>query len=328
MTAYERANEAGPPNPIAGLHHITAIAGSPQENVDFYAGALGLRLVKRTVNFDDPGTYHFYYGNEEGQPGTILTFFPWAEAAPGRPGSGQASSFSFSVPPDSLGYWRERLRSHAIEASLPIERFDEELIEFRDHDGLRMELVASPGRNGIEPWSDGPVDPRHAIRGFHGATLSEQGCESTASLLTETMGFRFVGQDGNRFRFETAPGQPGSRLDLLCGPDAARGRMGKGTVHHVAWRVADEDQEETWRRRLTDKGLNVTPILDRNYFRSIYFREPGGVLFEFATDPPGFTVDEPAADLGAELKLPAWLEPARREIQASLPPIRRPGAQP
>jgi glyoxalase family protein len=306
--------------PIKGIHHITAMASDPQANVDFYTGVLGLRLVKKTINFDDPGTYHFYYGNETGTPGTILTFFPWPMARRGTRGAGQATVTSFSVPQGSLGYWTERLDRFGALFEPPRTRFDEEVVTLFDPDGLQLELVAQAG-DGRLPWEVGPVPAEHAIRGFEGTTLTEWNPEVTSEVLTGILGFRSAGQEGSRFRFEVGAGGPGARVDVLAAPSAERGRISAGTVHHVAWRVADEAVQERWRQTIAGSGLSVTPILDRQYFRSIYFREPGGVLFEIATDPPGFTYDEPVEALGSGLKLPPWLEPDRKRIEAVLPPV-------
>jgi glyoxalase family protein len=307
--------------PIEGLHHVTAIARDPQVNIDFYSGLLGLRLVKRTVNFDDPGTYHFYYGDEAGTPGTILTFFPWPLAKRGSQGAGQATATAFSVPAASLGWWRERLARHNVAFEEPARRFDEEVISFLDRDGLELELVAHEGAEARAPWDGGPVPPGQAIRGFHGVTLTEWNPRVSARLLG-TMGFRQVGEDGRRTRFEVGPGGAGAYVDLLGVPDAPQGRISAGTVHHVAWRVADDAAQAHWQRTLAEAGAHVTPVQDRQYFRSIYFREPGGVLFEIATDIPGFATDETLAELGGSLQLPPWLESARARIEEALPPIQ------
>jgi glyoxalase family protein len=307
--------------PIAGIHHVTAIASDPQRNLDFYTGVLGLRLVKRTVNFDDPGSYHLYFGDETGSPGSILTFFAWPMGARGSPGVGQVEVASFSVPEQSLSYWEQRLLS----AGTPVERsgkhFDEEVLTLADPDGLKLELVAhsTPDATG-HAWKDTSIPADHAIRGFYSVTLCEQGYETTAEVL-ETMGFRKIGEQGNRFRFDVGKGGAGARVDVLCASEASYGRIAVGTVHHVAWRVADGDSQRSWRKQLVDRDLNVTPVIDRCYFHSIYFREPGGVLFELATDPPGFAIDEPQETLGETLKLPTWLEPHRKEIERVLPPI-------
>ncbi|HEY0513350.1 MAG TPA: ring-cleaving dioxygenase [Thermoanaerobaculia bacterium] len=306
--------------PIVGIHHVTAMAGDPQANVDFYTGVLGLRLVKRTVNFDDPGTYHLYYGDEVGHPGTIMTFFPWPRARRGVQGAGQVTVTSFAVPEGSLGYWTERLSRLGAAFDGPRCRFDEEVLTVLDPDGLRVELVARAG-DGRAPWSRGPVPVEHAVRGFDGVTLTEWNLDATEPVLGGTLGFRRVGEEGDRVRFEAPAGGAGARVDVLASPTAARGHVSAGTVHHVAFRAADEADQLAWRQAIDDSGLYVTPVLDRQYFRSIYFREPGGVLFEIATDPPGFTRDETVETLGSSLKLPPWLEPSRPQIEAALPPI-------
>ncbi len=308
---------------IPGIHHVTAIAGEPQQNIDFYAEFLGLRLVKLTVNYDDPETYHLYYGDEDGHPGTILTFFPWPGAPRGRKGAGQVTTTSFSIPRDSVSYWVERLGKHGVGFTGPVDRFDEQLISFSDPDGLNLELVAHAGES-RRGWSRGPVPQEHAIRGFFGVTLSEEGYEKTSSLLTETMGFELIKQEGNRFRYAAGSGGPGASVDLLCQPDARPGVVSVGTVHHVAWRTPDDQQQKIWREELVGAGLNVTPIIDRKYFHSIYFREPGGVLFEIATDPPGFTIDEGREELGTRLMLPPQLEDLREHLDRVLPRVKLP----
>jgi glyoxalase family protein len=312
---------------IRGIHHVTAIASDPQQNLDFYAGLLGLRLVKLTVNFDDPGSYHLYYGDEVGSPGTIMTFFSWPRAYQGRIGTGQPSVTAFSIPAASLGYWQEHLQQGGITVEHIGRRFDEEVLSFVDPDGLRLELVAAATPDERLVWKDGPVPAEHAIRGFFNATLSEQGYESTARLLTDTMGFRLVREEGNRFRYESGQGGPGANVDVLCQPDAPKGRMGTGTVHHIAWRAKDDAEQLAWRAEVARLGLNVSPVLDREYFRSIYYREPGGVLFEIATDAPGFAVNEPVNQLGSQLMLPPWLEPQREQIEAMVLPLRLPSGR-
>jgi len=303
---------------VLGIHHITAIAGDPQRNLDFYTGPLGLRLVKRTVNFDDPGTRHFYFGDSQGTPGTILTFFPWGDGAfRGRIGTGQVRSTAFSISTDSLGFWIDRLTALGLAPSGPERRFDEEVLFVRDPDGLELELIAN-SRDTRAGWATPGVPSSHAIRGLHTASLSVEGYERTAGLLVERLGFRRVGELGNRFRFEVGEGGPGHIVDVLCEPDGMRGTMGAGTVHHIAWRAADDAAQLEIRSTLSGAGQDVTPVLDRNYFRSIYFREPGRVLFEVATDPPGFTKDEATANLGMDLKLPDWLEARRADIEARL----------
>jgi glyoxalase family protein len=307
---------------ITGIHHITAIAADPQPNLDFYVRFLGLRLVKRTVNFDDPGTYHFYYGDVTGQPGTILTFFPWPGARAGRLGTGQVSATAFAAPVAALDFWRARAESAGLHLA-ETTRFGERILSFADPDGLPLE-IAGVGGDHRAGWQGSTVPPEHAISGFRAATLAEEGYETTARLLTEMMSFRLVAQDGARFRYEIGRGGPGATVDVVCMPDARRGAGGAGTVHHIAWRTPDFDSQLEWRARLAAAGHNVTPVMDRNYFRSIYFREPGGVLFEIATDPPGFTIDEPLDRLGAELKLPPQYEPVRERIEQILPPIEVP----
>jgi glyoxalase family protein len=295
---------------ISGIHHVTAIASDPQANIDFYTGLMGLRLVKKTVNFDDPGSYHFYYGDYSGTPGTIMTFFPWPGARRGRKGNGQVTVTSFAVPRNSIGGWVEKLSKADVDFEGPISRFGEEVLVFNDPDGLHLEVVGSTDDEG------------DAIRSFHSATISEEGYESTARLLTETMGFHHAGEEGNRFRFAAGDGGPSKIVDVLCSPDAARGMVSAGTVHHIAWRTPDAEQQLRWRGILVGLDYNVSPVMDRNYFESIYYREPGGVLFEIATDPPGFTVDEPLEALGTNLKLPSQYEPMRARIEAALPPVR------
>lgn len=311
---------------IRGIHHVTAIATDPQQNLDFYAGVLGLRLVKRTVNFDDPGTYHFYFGDETGRPGTILTFFPWPMARRGSRGAGQATATAFSVPEGSLGFWRDRLGSHDVVQEGPVSRFDEEVLTFLDPDGLKLELVAHAGAADLEPWEAGPVPRERAIRGFHSVTLTQNKLEATARLLIDTMGYRRTGEAGSRFRLMTGKEGLGTIVDVLHTPDQPHGNVAAGTVHHVAFRVGDDDAQRTWQKRIADLRLDVTSILDRQYFRSVYFREPGGVLFELATDPPGFTLDEPVEELGTGLKLPPWLEGDRDRIEETLPRVTLPEA--
>ena len=309
---------------ILGLHHVTAIACDPQQNVDFYAGVLGLRLVKLTVNYDDPTTYHLYYGDGQGHPGTIMTFFPWPGAMKGHIGTGQLTVTSFAVPEKSLGYWKDRLNEHETPVRETKSEFDENLLSLTDPDGLQLELIATPHANPDHAWHRGPVPIDFAIWGFHHVTLSERGYERTASLLADTLGFRRVQEHGARFRYAASNGQPGTMVDLVCVPEGRPGRVAVGTVHHVAWRTPTNEQQEKWRETIRDSQYDVTPVIDRTYFHSIYFREPGGVLFEIATDPPGFVVDEPAEEIGTSLVLPRWLEGERSELERILPPIRLP----
>jgi glyoxalase family protein len=308
--------------PISGIHHVTAVASDPQRNLDFYTEVLGLRLVKRTVNFDDPGTYHFYFGDEVGSPGSILTFFPWPMSSHGSPGVGQVEVTSFCVPEESLHYWEQRLLSAGTPAERSGKRFGEEVLRFADPDGLKLELIAHAGMASRgQAWRDASVPAKHAIGGFDSVTLCEQGYEATVGVL-ETMGFKKVAEQGNRFRFDVGEGGAGARVDLLCSSESRYGNIAAGIVHHVAWRVSDDDSQKAWRKHLASQRLNVTPVIDRCYFHSIYFREPGGVLFEIATDPPGFTMDESEESLGEALKLPSWLEPDRNAIERVLPPIQ------
>jgi catechol 2,3-dioxygenase-like lactoylglutathione lyase family enzyme len=311
-------------NAITGIHHVTAIASDPQRNLDFYAGVLGLRLVKLTVNFDDPATYHFYYGDRLGMPGTILTFFPWPGGQRGREGTGQATSVAFSVPERSLGFWIERLLRFGIVYHQPARRFGERVLAFRDPDGLGLELVAHPGAEERAGWAGSDVPAEHALRGIHAVTLLLDGYEHTAQLLTEMMRFRPVGAEGSTFRYAAGEGGTGALVELRCAPDFWSGVVGSGTIHHVAFRAAHDEQQHAWHDEIAGVGLNVTPPLDRQYFRSIYYREPGGVLFEIATDAPGFAIDETEAELGTHLRLPPWLEPARADIERALPPLRLP----
>jgi glyoxalase family protein len=308
---------------IRGLHHVTAIARSPQPNVDFYTEMLGLRLVKRTVNFDDPGTYHLYYGDEVGHPGTLITFFPWPLARAGTLGAGQVVTTSFAVPEGALPAWEERLRRFGAARQMVA---GEEILALPDVDGLRLELVAQPGAAAAGFWVGGGVGEREAIRGLLGVTLAASERAATAAFLSEVLGFRPLVEEGDRWRYQVGPANAGglaNRLDLVERPDA-RGRLGVGSVHHVAWRVGDDAEQQAWRDRLVEHIVRVTPVLDRQYFRSIYFHEPGGTLFEIATDPPGFAVDEAVAELGETIRLPPWLEPARANIERVLPPLRVP----
>jgi len=309
---------------VSGIHHVTAIASDPQRNLDFYSDVLGLRLVKLTVNFDDPGTYHFYFGDEIGQPGTILTFFPWPGAQRGRRGNGQVTVTSFFIPEGAVGYWEERLKRHGMSIGELSRRFDEEALVFLDPDGMQLELVAHPGAGGNTSREGGTVPSEYAIRGFYGVTLWEQNVERTAELLTETLGFRLQGEAGQRLRFRAASDGPGALVDVIHRPQGEPGWGGAGTVHHVAWRTPNDEEQTAWQKEIAGRGFHVSPVMDRQYFHSIYFREPGGVLFEIATDPPGFTFDEPREGLGQGLKLPPWLEPQRSQIEEILPRLRLP----
>ncbi len=306
---------------MAGIHHVTAIAGRPNVNFDFYTRTLGLRFVKKTVNFDDPGTYHFYYGDEAGSPGTILTFFPWEHAAPGRGGVGLTQTTSFRVPTGSIGFWTHRLVEAGAKHEAPIKRFGECILEFTDPDGMSLALVGVPGAENEATWTTGDIPAEHAIRGFHGVTLMLDSAEPTGAILTDALGFTKVGQEGPYVRFKSEDAI-GGIVDIREAKGFLPGRMGLGSVHHVAFRAKDDAEQAEIAKKLREAhGLIATEQRDRNYFRSIYFREPGGILFEVATDVPGFTVDEPLATLGADLKLPRFLEPQRRQIEAVLPTL-------
>ena len=311
---------------ILGIHHITAIAGDPQRNLDFYTAVLGLRLVKLTVNFDDPGTYHFYFGNESGTPGSILTFFPWPHAPRGVVGTGQVTATTFAIPTGSVPYWQARLSSHDVAVTDAGERFGETVITIADPDGLPLEFIASPRARPELAWTSSTVDREHAICGFHSATLAEEGYEQTARLLTGTMGFALVGSEENRFRYHAARDEAAAVVDVVCTPGGRAGRLGTGTVHHIAWRTPDDAQQLEWRSELARLGYNVTPVIDRTYFHSIYYREPGGVLFEIATNPPGFAIDEPREHLGEHLMLPRHYEAERATLERILPPLTLPNA--
>ncbi len=311
---------------LSGIHHVTAIAGEPQANVDFYTGVLGLRMVKLTVNFDDPYIYHLYYGDERGRPGSVMTFFPWPGAGRGARGTGQATAVSFSVHAQALEFWREHLGNQRVAYDGPLDRFGESLLALRDPDDLALEIVASPTESRESSWKGGPVPPRYAIRGFHSVTLREAGVAETESMLQETLGFRRTAQAGDRVRYELGSGGPGACLDVTHDPHGSRGVVSVGTVHHVAWRTPDNDNETAWQAEIRRHGHQVTPVTDRHYFRSIYFREPGGVLFEIATESPGFTIDEPVERLGLTLMLPPWLEPRREQLIRQLPAVKVPAA--
>lgn len=306
---------------LAGIHHITALANDPRANVSFYQDVLGQRLVKRTVNFDDPTNHHLYYGDAMGSPGTLLTFFPWPGLRRGQRGVGETGAVSYAVLRDSLAYWRARLAAYDMPATDGGERFGQPVLIFEDVDGMALELVGVETPPTVQPWAEGPVPAEHMLRGFFGATLCVSDAEPTAALLTDLLGYRQVGAEGERLRFQAASGTPGTVVDLLVQPAAPGGRMGAGTVHHVAFRAPDEAAQTALRQRLTDAGLSVTPVRDRQYFRSVYFYEPGGVLFEIATDGPGMLIDETPAELGSALRLPPWLEPYRPEIAQTLPPL-------
>jgi glyoxalase family protein len=310
---------------LNGVHHVTAITNDAQRNVDFYTGLLGLRLVKKTVNFDDPQSYHLYYGDGRGTPGTILTFFVWPGAGNGRVGSGEPSRVAFEVPAGSLGWWRERLATAGVEVKEDGTVLGAQTISLTDPDGMQVELVESSAPRNVQIWTTGEVAQEAAIRTIAGVTLTRTARASSDELYTKQLGFREIGTEGGRRRFVSGEDAATGFIDVVAPEKTGPGRMGAGTIHHIAFRTPDDLTQLEWLEQLTGLGLGVSPVMDRNYFHSIYFREPSGILFEIATDGPGFAVDEPAETLGEGLKLPAQYEKARRQIEAILPPIHPAG---
>jgi glyoxalase family protein len=309
---------------MAGIHHVTAISGRANRNLDFYTRILGLRFVKKTVNFDDPGTYHLYYGDETGRPGTVLTFFPWEDAAPGRAGVGLTQQTMFRVPSGSIGYWTHRFVEKGVAHEALERRFGEPVLSFTDPDGMSLALVGIPGADKEAAWTDGGIPGDHAIRGFHGVILMLEDAARTAAMLSGVLGFAELAREPQLIRFRANDAIFGGVVDIREAKGFLDGRMGRGSVHHVAFRASDDAAQAEMAGKLTrDYGMHTTEQIDRQYFRSVYFREPGGVIFEIATDDPGFAVDEPIAALGRELKLPSFLEPRRRQIEAALPPLER-----
>ena len=306
---------------ISGIHHITAIASSASENLAFYEDVLGLRLVKKTVNFDDPFTYHLYYGDAAGTPGTIITFFPWEKLPRGTAGAGMVTSIAFSIPTDSVDYWRKRLNGHGVETKEG-QRFGDVFIQFEDPHGLSLELIETASVDSkLKPIHNSESDP-HSIAGFHSATALLRSLEETQSLLVNLMGMKLHETEGNRYRFKMKNDNAfGQFYDVVVDSQAKAGRQGGGTVHHIAFRTPTDDEQKYWQQSISDSGFSVTPVRDRKYFKSIYFHEPGGILFEIATDPPGFSVDEPYERLGRDLKLPDQYEPMRSEIESRLPEL-------
>ncbi|MBJ2124465.1 ring-cleaving dioxygenase [Flavobacterium sp. IB48] len=306
-------------NKILGLHHITAIAGDAKRNFDFYSKVLGLRFIKKTVNFDDPGTYHFYFGDEVGSAGTILTFFPWgAGIQQGRKGSGMATEIGYSVPKGSLDFWQKRFEQYNVIYNKPAEKFGEKYLTFLDPDGLKLELIESKTEDNRKAWETDEVKADVATKGFHNITLTLNNIKPTAAVLTEIFGYKLIDQDVNRYRYATDAVENAAIVDLVELPEEKRGLNANGTVHHVAFRVKNDEILMKFREKIEEYGLQITPQIDRQYFHSLYFREPGGVLFEIATDNPGFTVDESLEELGQNLKLPAQYEPQRATIEAHL----------
>jgi glyoxalase family protein len=306
---------------ILGLHHITAIAGNARRNQNFYTKTLGQRLVKKTVNFDDPGTYHFYFGNEEGTPGTILTFFPWESMGAGRTGTGMATGIGYSVPKDSLEFWKDRFTQTGTRQGAIAGRFGEQYLPFQDPDGLNLELIVPAGTDTRTAWTTPETDGQNAIKGFHSVTLTLRSIRPTATILTEIFGYKLLEQEGPRYRYVTDAIEGASVVDLVEAPSEPAGYNAAGTNHHVAFRVKNDDILMEYREKIARKGLHITPKIDRDYFFSLYFREPGGVLFELATDNPGFTRDEALPELGTHLKLPQQYESDRRRIEAALPTL-------
>ncbi len=315
---------------VGGIHHVTAIASDPQRNLDFYAGLLGLRLVKRTVNFDDPGTYHFYFGDETGSPGSLLTFFPWPGAHRGRPGPGQVAVCSFAILPAAIGFWIERMVRYAVPYEGPEIRQigtaePERVISFKDPDGMLLELVGTDAARDRPVWVQAPgISADNAIRGFHSVTLWVERSEKTVHTLVDTLGFRHTAEAGSTLRLSAGAGGPGTIVQVRTTGAFVPGVSGAGTVHHVAWRVPDDQAQLAMRSRVATAGLDPTPVIDRTYFHSVYFREPAGVLYELATNSPGFAIDEPVERLGEHLMLPPQYEPHRAQIEAVLPAVHLP----
>lgn len=307
----------------AGLHHVTAIAGDPQRNADFYVGTLGLRFVKQTVNHDDTGTYHFYFGDREGTPGTNITFVPWTDQGrQGEFGAGQTQDTAYLIPPDSVDYWLDRLADHDV-AVEQTERFGETVLQFEDPDGIGLELVAADAPSNAVPWEDSPVPEKHQLRGFYSVTLAVDSFGPTAEILTDVLGYDHEATEGGRRRYRAAGSGPGSVVDLVE-TDLGRGRMGVGTVHHVAFTAEDVDEQHAYQEAYREKGLSPSEVIDRKYFNAIYTREPNGILFEIATTGPGFDEDEEVDELGTSLTLPEWLEDERESIEAQLPELGGP----
>lgn len=311
---------------IKGLHHVTAVTRDAQVNVDFYRNVLGQRLVKRTVNFDSPESYHFYFADEIGTPGSVLTFFAWPRMRQGVRGNGETAALAYNISSTSIGFWQDYLAGKGVTLQLLEQRFGMEVLSFDDPDGMRIELIASEAPSGVQHWETGPIPESHALRGFHSVTLWLEEIEPTTDLLINNMGYRLAGQEGNRYRLSGGPESLANTLDILHRPvepedipDEAV--FGAGSIHHIAFRIPTDEKQLEYQAALRAAGYGVTPVRDRSYFHSIYYREPGGVLFEIATEGPGFAIDEPVESLGESLKLPEWFEPTRSAIEENLPPI-------
>ena len=307
--------------PIKGLHHVTAVARDPQRNIDFYRNVLGQRLVKRTVNFDSPDTYHFYFGDETGSPGNILTFFAWPNMRRGVRGNGETNAVAYSVPAGSLGFWQEHLKQNGITPNPVEKRFGENAFVVDDPDSMRVELIESTSAAPIHFWEDGPIPQPYALKGFHSVTLWLDEVEQTADLLIKHMGYKALGNEGDRYRFVGDSKVFGHIVDIVHRPGKTPSGFGAGSIHHIAFRVPTDEEQLGYQNSIREAGFRVTEVMDRNYFHSIYFRELGGVLFEIATDTPGFAIDESVQSLGETLKLPEWYEPNRSAIEQSLPPV-------
>jgi glyoxalase family protein len=308
-------------NKILGLHHITAIADDAQNNYEFYTKVLGLRMVKKTVNFDDPGTYHFYFGDEIGTPGTILTFFPWQGIGRGYTGTGMATEIGYSIPANGITFWEERFKKFNVKHGPLQEKFGEPILPFQDPDGLNLQMIIAAHKDDRKQWLVPEITEDVAIKGFHSVTLTVRNVTPTASILTDIFGYRLFKQDGNRYRFINEAIETANIVDILEAPTLIQGRNAAGTNHHVAFRVKDDNILMEFREKILEKGFNITPKIDRDYFFSLYFREPGGVLFELATDNPGFTKDEGVEELGSSLKLPRQYEDSRSKIEKVLPKL-------
>jgi glyoxalase family protein len=311
---------------IKGLHHVTAVTRDAQINVDFYRNVLGQRFVKKTVNFDVPHSYHFYFADEIGTPGTVLTFFVWPNVMRGVRGNGETAAVAYNIPAGSIGFWRDYLTNKNVPRQPVEQRFGVDVLPFDDPDGMRVELVASDFSSDIHYWEPGPIPKAHAMSGFHSVTLWLEDIEPTADLLINQMGYSFVGQEGNRHRFLGSINSLANTLDILHRPVQSEdisdeAIFGAGSIHHIAFRVPTDDVQLEYQSALRAAGYSVTPVRDRSYFHSIYYREPGGVLFELATEGPGFAIDEPVSALGEALKLPEWFEPNRNAIEQDLPTV-------
>jgi len=314
------------PPAVRGLHHVTVVAGDPQENVEFYTGVMGMRLVKKSVNQDAPDTYHLFYADGVGSPGTDLTFFPWPDLPKSQPAPGQIVEVPFAVPPNSLEYWQQRFDEHGVTTGALETRFGERTLSFEDPHGLRLALVETDDERDFTPWEHSPVPEAHQVRGMHSVRMWQRELQRTEVVLTRVLGFEKVGEDDGWHRYEVRGGGSGAFAEVkVVEPPSGRVQVGgTGSVHHAAWRVRDTDEEKELRQFIARVGLQPTGLIDRFWFTSVYFREPGGVLFELATDGPGFTADESLGDLGTSLVLPPWMEDRRDEIEAGLPELEMP----